>query len=127
MARQLGITRTQLSGLENDLNQEPSESAVQRIASTLQLTPDQVAELENAAKRSRRRYLVPVNAAPAVFDLIYELMERSERLTNRDALFLREALLLLDKGPGEKPKPRRIYRKDKSTSRATGDKEEAKM
>lgn len=113
-ADRVGCERSYVSALENDVKQAPPPEFVDSVQKALDLSDCEALELREARAKSRRRYAVPPESPEEVYEFIYELFARLDRLS---ALQLRGLRTVLELGDGVAqlvpPPEGRIRRKDR--------------
>jgi transcriptional regulator with XRE-family HTH domain len=123
LADRLGCERSYVSALETDAKQAPPAAFVDALSKALVLAPDEDERLRHAHARSRRRYAVPAECSAPMYELVYELFARLERLNTLQQQGILAFLRLGDVSPAPPSvSERRIRRKDRGTQR---DKEDA--
>jgi transcriptional regulator with XRE-family HTH domain len=114
LAGLLGCNRRSISVIENGEGIGARLDLVGRLGEALALTPQEQAQLIDAARRSQRTYTIPEEAPTKAYDLVNELFERLDRLTALEIDAIRIVLSMhSDRQPAERPTPLRVARRDK--------------
>lgn len=93
LAHSMGYEQGYLSGIELGLR-PPSKEFLARFAAHLQLSEEELYEMEQALQCSKRRLVLPVTAMPEAFELLNDLSKTLNRLSPEQIQFVRQALTL---------------------------------
>ena len=109
LADLVGCDRSYLSALENDLKHAASDALVGELSSAVELPDDEASALTAARKRSRRTSVVPADTPKQGYDLVYDLFDRLEGLSELQIQAMRAVLQMGDrsKASGVKGRIRR--------------------
>lgn len=80
MAALLGYEQSYLSALELGIKGPPRRDFLDRLMQKLHLDDEEISRMNFAAARSKRRLVVPLDAAEAEYDLCYRLVQQLGRL-----------------------------------------------
>ena len=97
LADLVGCDRSYLSALENDLKHAASDTLVRELSSALELPDGEASALATARERSRRTYVVPADTPMQGYDLVYELFDRLEGLSELQIQAMRAVLQMGDR------------------------------
>src|SRR5690606_19496547 len=111
----LGCEQSYLSALENDLKQAPPAQFVHDLGLAVELTAEELDDLERARLRSTRRYQVPSDAPREFYEVAFKLFSKASELGGRKLNVLSEILDFQD--ASAPAKEGRIRRKDRGESR----------
>jgi|SRR5450830_220469 len=96
LAELIGYDQTYISALEVGLKGPPTPEFVDKLVTTLPLTPAEADEIRVAAKASDRKLVLDPGAHPDVYWMLDALRERLDRLHPAQARMIRELLNLPD-------------------------------
>jgi transcriptional regulator with XRE-family HTH domain len=96
LAELIGYDQTYISALEVGLKGPPTPEFVDKLVTTLPLTPAEADEIRVAAKASDRKLVLDPDAHPDVYWMLDALRQRLDRLHPAQARMIRELLNLPD-------------------------------
>lgn len=110
----LGCTRKTITAVENGIGIGERLDLVERLGGALCLGEEEKLELADAARRSQRTYTIPEEASPQAYDLVRQVFDRLDRLTEQEIVAIRNVLLIRsDPRPAHRGSVPRLVRKDK--------------
>ncbi len=118
LADLVGCHRTYVSALENDLSVAPPAQFVDRLAVALALSAGSKESVEQARQRSRRAYQVPDDAPQEVYEFLFDLFQKIDRLSAPKVEALGKVLNLPDKA---EPLPRHLETRVRRSDRRAAD------
>lgn len=92
LAHQLGYEPSYLSALERGEKGPPRQDFVTRLVRGLSLNDQELAELNDALKSSRRQFSIPRGASDEEFQMIHRLVSRVGSLTSLQIQLIQIAL-----------------------------------
>jgi transcriptional regulator with XRE-family HTH domain len=81
LANLLDCPRSYISALENDINMAPPIEFVEKLGVAIELSVEAKAALQQALERSCRGYHVPDDAPRQVYEFVYDLFQKIDRLS----------------------------------------------
>lgn len=96
LAELIGYDQTYISALEVGLKGPPTLEFVDKLVTTLPMTPAEADEIRVAAKASDRKLVLHPDAHPDVYWMLDALRQRLDRLHPAQARMIRELLNLPD-------------------------------
>jgi transcriptional regulator with XRE-family HTH domain len=96
LAELIGYDQTYISALEVGLKGPPTPEFVDKLVTTLPLTPAEADEIRVAAKASDRKLVLDPDAHPDVYWMLDARRQRLDRLHPAQARMIRELLNLPD-------------------------------
>jgi transcriptional regulator with XRE-family HTH domain len=109
--------RSYLSALETGLKPAASASFVDTLIAALKLSEAEAQELRRARERSRRTYSVAPDSPAEIYDFVFELFARLDRLSAKQTRALKAVLEIADAngaqirpGHGRRAQPRPVGR-----------------
>lgn len=96
LAELIGYDQTYISALEVGLKGPPTPEFVEKLVTTLPLTPSEANEIRVAAKASDRKLVLEPDAHPDLYWMLDALRQRLDRLHPAHARMIRELLNLPD-------------------------------
>ncbi len=114
LALMLGCTRKTITAIENGVGIGERLGLVERLGGALALGEEERLALAEAARRSQRTYTIPEEAPSQAYDLVRELFDHLDRLTQREITVIRDVLTIRsdERLTHRGPVPR-LVRKDK--------------
>ncbi len=76
IAELAGYEQSYVSAMENGLKGPPNEEFLEKISRVLLLSTEERERLENAAKLSQRKFMLPINTPESIYVLVNELMNQ---------------------------------------------------
>lgn len=80
MAELLHCNRSKISALENDLRGAASAELIQALGQALGLSDREMSDLVEAARASRRSYVIPPESPPKAYRLARQIFDRLDRM-----------------------------------------------
>lgn len=94
LAEMLGYEQSYLSGLEIGTKGPPTPEFVEKLASVLVLTKDELIELNFALQQSERKLVIPAGASTGLYEMLYELRLAMDHLLPTQIELIRMAIQL---------------------------------
>lgn len=88
----LGYEQSYLCALETGNKGTPQSEFIQLLIQRYDLNDQEIENLMDSLKRSKRRYLVPLKAKCEEYDLVYKLNEQLGKLSTNQILLMQIAL-----------------------------------
>jgi transcriptional regulator with XRE-family HTH domain len=95
VARTLGYEQAYLSAIELG-TKSPSQEFLLRFANAFQFEKQEMQELEEAVRGSRRRFVLPYQVPTETYQLCNELWEKIDRLVPAQVIAIRHILRIVD-------------------------------
>ena len=94
LAAKIGVNSCYLSNIENGRKGPPSAQIISRLIKALDLTPDEVEQLNATQRQSKQKLEVPRDAGLHEYALVEQLWQRLGTLSVAEAEALTQVLLL---------------------------------
>ena len=88
----LGYEQSYLCALETSNKGTPKAEFIKLLIKRYNLNEEEIENLMDSLKRSKRRYVVPLKAKCEEYDLVYKLNEQLGKLTTNQILLMQIAL-----------------------------------
>ena len=95
-AKAIGYEQSYVSGIESGTKSTPSDEFLQKMKHTLELNNDELTELDRVVKVSARKFNLPVQASPQMYELWHEFSHTTIRMQPNQIDLMRIVLRLIN-------------------------------